>query len=103
MKSLDPESPAVLRVPFLSAAWMQGAPTRGDFNALNGSGPGGLRERLTLVTDPRHRRGIPHAVDQVLVLALAAVLAGQRHYIALSDWIAGRLRVPAVGHDLQSA
>jgi hypothetical protein len=37
--------------------------------------------------DPRHRRGIRHAVDPVLVLALAAVVAGQRNYVAISDWI----------------
>ncbi|MCY0898081.1 MAG: DUF4338 domain-containing protein [Firmicutes bacterium] len=62
VKSLDPESPAVLRVPFLSAAWMQGMPTMADFNALNGSGPGGLRERLTPVTDPGHMTRISYEI-----------------------------------------
>ena len=76
MKPLAPDSPAILDAPFLSAALTQGALTMFDLNALNWSGPGGLRERLTHLTDPRHRRGIRHAVDQVLVLALAAVLAG---------------------------
>ncbi len=87
IRPLDPDSPAVLHAPFLSAALTPGALTMLDFNALNWSGPGGLRDQLTRLTDPRHRRGIRHAVDQVLVLALAAVLAGQRNYIAISDWI----------------
>ena len=87
VRPLDPDGPAVLHAPFLSAALTQEALTVLDFNALNWSGPGSLREQLTILTDPRRRRGIRHAVDQVLVLALAAVLAGQRNYTAISDWI----------------
>ncbi len=63
MKPLDPDSPEVLRTPFLSAALTQEALTMLDFNALNWSGPGGLWERLAHLTDLRHRRGIRHAVD----------------------------------------
>ena len=66
---------------------MEGALTLLDFNALNWTEPDGLRDRLTELTDPRHRRGIRHAIDPVRVLALAAVLAGQRNYLAISDWI----------------
>ena len=58
-----------------------------DFNTLNWTGPDGLRPRLAALPDPRHRRGIRHRLDHVLLLALAAVLAGQRHYVAISDWI----------------
>ena len=87
VRPLGPESPKVLRAPFLSAALMGGALTMLDFNTLNWTGPNGLRDRLVTLTDPRHRRGIRYAIDQVLVLALAAVLAGQRNYVAISDWI----------------
>ncbi|MHB1610105.1 MAG: Druantia anti-phage system protein DruA [Sulfobacillus sp.] len=55
VRPLDPDSPAVLHAPFLSAALTQEALTMLDFNALNWSGPGSLRERLTILTDPRHR------------------------------------------------
>jgi len=58
-----------------------------DFNTVNWTGPGGLQEQLARVVDPRHRRGVRHRVDQVLVLALAAVLAGQRTFVAIGDWI----------------
>ena len=58
-----------------------------DFNTLNWTGPDGLRPRVAALPDPRHRRGIRHRLDHVLLLALAAVLAGQRHYVAISDWI----------------
>ncbi len=58
-----------------------------DFNAVNWTGPQGLRERLQQVSDPHHRRGIRHAQDLVLLLACAAVLAGQRSFTAMSDWI----------------
>ena len=77
-----------------------------DFNAVNWTGPDGLR--------PRHRRGIRHRLDHVLLLALAVVLAGQRHDVAISDGIhdldpAARRRlgcprwgdtykVPSIGH-----
>ena len=58
-----------------------------DMDTLNWTGPHGLRDRLSAIMDPRHRRGIRHSVDQVLVLALAAVVAGKRSYVAIGDWI----------------
>ena len=58
-----------------------------DFNVLNWTGPDGLRPRLAALPDPRHRRGIRHRLDHVLLLALAAVLAGQRHDVAIRDGI----------------
>lgn len=87
VRPLVPDSTALLRAPFLAPALMGGALTMLDFNALNWTGPNGLRDRLAALTDPRHRRGIRHRIDQVLLLALAAVLAGQRNYMAISDWI----------------
>ena len=58
-----------------------------DFDALNWAGPRGLRDRLKTLIDPRHRRGIRHSVDQILVLALGAVMAGQRTFVGMGDWI----------------
>lgn len=79
----------MLAATFLPTTFWKGAVISVDFNALNWTGPGGLRERLAAIADPRHRRGVRHAVDQVLLLALAAVVAGQRTYVAISDWIQG--------------
>ena len=86
-RPLRPESPAMLAATFLPTTFWKGAVISVNFNALNWTGPGGLRERLAAIADPRHRRGVRHAVDQVLLLALAAVVAGQRTYVAISDWI----------------
>ncbi|MCL4520369.1 MAG: ISAs1 family transposase [Firmicutes bacterium] len=58
-----------------------------DFNALNWAGPSGLRDRLSTLIDPRKRRGIRFPLEEILLLAMAAVLAGMRSYIAISDWI----------------
>ncbi len=84
---LSPDGAAPLHAPFLPPALIGGTPTMLDFNTLNWTGPDGLRPRLAALPDPRHRRGIRHRLDHVLLLALAAVLAGQRHYVAISDWI----------------
>ena len=87
VKSLRSDARSLLTMPFLPPLLQSGGITMVDFNTLNWAGPGGLRDRLRQVTDPRHRRGIRHAQDQVLLLALAAVVAGKRSMIAISDWI----------------
>lgn len=81
------DASTVLTAPFLSPDLEAKTMTMVDFNAANWVGPQGLRERLQHIVDSRHRRGIRHAQDVVLVLACAAVLAGQRNFIAMSDWI----------------
>lgn len=96
VRSLGPESPEALRVPFLPAALTEGALAMLDFNALNWTGPHGLRDRLATLTDPRHRRGIRHAIDQVLVLVLAAVLAGQRTILPSVTGFTTSTRKPVV-------
>ena len=58
-----------------------------DFHALNWAGPSGLRDRLSVLIDPRQRRGIRFPLEEFLLLAPAAILAGQRSYLAISDWI----------------
>lgn len=87
MYPLRRDARAVLTAPFIAPDLESGGMTMVDFNAANWVGPHGLRERLQQVTDPRHRRGIRHAQDIVLLLACAAVLAGQRNFTAVSDWI----------------
>ncbi len=58
-----------------------------DFNAVNWAGPSVLRNRLSSLIDPRQRRGIRFPLEEFLLLAMAAVLAGHRSYLAISDWI----------------
>jgi len=48
-----------------------------DFNALNWAGPSGLRDRLSVLIDPRQRRGIRFPLEEILLLA------GKRSYIAI--------------------
>ena len=55
------------------------------FHVLNWAGPSGLRDRLSGLIDPRQRRGIRFPLEEFLLLAPAAILAGQRSYLAISD------------------
>ena len=41
---------------------------------------------LATVPDPRARRGIRHRLVTVLALAVCAVLAGARSYVAIAEW-----------------
>ncbi|CCH79216.1 transposase (fragment) [Nostocoides japonicum T1-X7] len=43
---------------------------------------------LSTVEDPRRRRGRRHRLATVLVVALAAVLAGQRSLAGIAEWAA---------------
>jgi len=49
-----------------------------DLYALNWAGPSGLRDRLAVLIDPRQKRGIRFPLEKILLLAMAAVLAGKR-------------------------
>jgi len=54
-------------------------------------GPGSRRDLLVAlraVVDPRDRRGIRHPLVSILALAAAAVVAGDRSYVALGQWAA---------------
>ena len=57
VRPLTPAAPAVLAASFLPPTLQGGALTMVDGNALNGTGPDGLRRRGRALTDPRHRRG----------------------------------------------
>jgi predicted transposase YbfD/YdcC len=49
---------------------------------------GRLVELLSLVPDPRKRRGVRHAVASILAIATAAVLAGCKSVLAVGEWAA---------------
>jgi predicted transposase YbfD/YdcC len=48
--------------------------------------PTDLVAALATVPDPRARRGIRHRLVTVLALAVCAVLAGARSYVAIAEW-----------------
>ena len=48
--------------------------------------PTDLLVALATVPDPRARRGIRHRLVTVLALAVCAVLAGARSYVAIAEW-----------------
>jgi len=48
----------------------------------------GLLELFEQVTDPRARRGVRHRFAGLLAVALAAVLAGVRSFVAIGEWVA---------------
>lgn len=50
--------------------------------------PAGLLETLARVPDPRKPRGIRHALPGVLAVALSAVIAGARSFVAIAEWAA---------------
>lgn len=43
---------------------------------------------LGSVPDPRHRRGIRHSVESLLVIAICAVASGARSFTAMAEWAA---------------
>jgi predicted transposase YbfD/YdcC len=45
-----------------------------------------LLTALAAVPDPRRRRGVRHRLNVVLAVAVCAVLAGARSYVAIAEW-----------------
>lgn len=45
-----------------------------------------LRVYLAQIPDPRHRRGIRHSLAAILGITAAAVAAGARSFLAISEW-----------------
>jgi predicted transposase YbfD/YdcC len=43
---------------------------------------------LAAVADPRARRGIRHRLSTILTVAVCAVLAGARSFVAIAEWVA---------------
>jgi predicted transposase YbfD/YdcC len=50
--------------------------------------PKDLLELLAAVPDPRKRRGIRHGLAGVLAVALSAVVAGAKSFVAIAEWAA---------------
>lgn len=48
----------------------------------------GLRDVLAEVVDPRQRRGVRHGLVVVLTVAVCAVAAGARSFVAVAEWVA---------------
>lgn len=48
----------------------------------------GLQEALGGVADPRKRRGVRHGLVVVLTVAVCAVAAGARSFVAVAEWVA---------------
>jgi hypothetical protein len=48
--------------------------------------PDSLLEALAAVGDPRARRGVRHRFTAILGVAVCAVLAGARSYVAIAEW-----------------
>lgn len=48
----------------------------------------GLLQVLARVADPRARRGVRHRLETILRVAVCAVLAGARSYVAIAEWAA---------------
>ena len=65
--------------PTPAPATMAGTPTRPDLLTL-----------LASVSDPRARRGVRHRLPAILAVALAAVLAGARSFVAIGEWVAAQ-------------
>ena len=48
--------------------------------------PVDLLAAVSAVTDPRARRGVRHGLVTILAVAVCAVLAGARSYVAIAEW-----------------
>lgn len=48
----------------------------------------GLHAALATVADPRKRRGVRHGLVAVLTVAVCAVAAGARSFVAITEWVA---------------
>ena len=59
-----------------------------NLNEVNLEKPDGLIDRLKQLKDPRKPRGIRHSVTTTLAIAVCAVLAGCRSYVAIGEWAA---------------
>ena len=73
---------SVIASSLIDPAVDQGLPPVG----VDGTVPDDLLLALRAVTDPRARRGRRHEAVSVLGVAVCAVLAGARSYIAIAEW-----------------
>jgi hypothetical protein len=50
------------------------------------TGPGGLLERLAVLTDPRKRRGVRHTFVSLVAITVAALVSGARSFTAIGEF-----------------
>jgi hypothetical protein len=50
------------------------------------SGPGGLLQRLAVLTDPRKRRGVRHTFVSLVAITAAALVSGARSLTAVGEF-----------------
>jgi DDE_Tnp_1-associated len=50
------------------------------------SGPGGLLQRLAVLTDPRKRRGVRHTFVSLVAITVAALVSGARSLTAVGEF-----------------
>jgi predicted transposase YbfD/YdcC len=73
----EPSSPIAPEIGHLLALTETFADDRSDVLAV-----------LTRIADPRKRRGVRHRLSAVVGLAVCAVLAGARSFVAIAEWAA---------------
>jgi predicted transposase YbfD/YdcC len=74
-------------VPVSALSLISAAPVAGGAVVVAGEPvPDDLLAALRAVTDPRCRRGVRHQLVAVLGVAVCAVLAGARSYVAIAEW-----------------
>ena len=47
---------------------------------------GGLRERLSVIVDPRSPQGLRHSLTSILLITVCALAAGKNGYTAIEAW-----------------
>ena len=52
----------------------------------------GLAAALSTVTDPRKRRGVRHGLVTLLSVAVCAVAAGARSFVAIAEWASDAMK-----------
>lgn len=77
----------VCAVPASALSMISSIATRTGVVAAGGEAvPGDLLAALRAITDPRCRRGVRHQLVAVLGVAVCAVLAGAKSYVAIAEW-----------------
>ena len=75
-----------MRVQSATFAVLSHTAATGDDLRVDIAGCARLLELLSLLPDPRKRRGVRHSVTALLAIAAAAVLAGSRSVLAIGEW-----------------
>ncbi len=66
---------------------MSSSPAAAVFVESAGLARPSVLELLDQIPDPRARRGVRHRFAPVLAVAVAAVVAGARSFVAIGEWV----------------